>query len=174
MLVAMSDLTGAVCTLRALADRDVERLVEIQAQPSVARWWGEPDRSHLKGKVRPAENRGSFGIEVGGELAGLIEYEEETSPEFRRAGIDLFLAAPYQGRGIGGDAVRTLVRYLFVQRGHHRITIDPIVENTAAVRAYEKVGFRPVGVMREYWRCPEGRWCDGLLMELLARDHQER
>jgi ribosomal protein S18 acetylase RimI-like enzyme len=40
--------------------------------------------------------------------------------------------------------------------------------NAAAIRAYEKVGFRTVGVMREYWRSPDGSWRDGLLMDLLA------
>ena len=43
-----------------------------------------------------------------------------------------------------------------------------IFDNTPAVRAYEKVGFRPVGVMRRYWRSPDGEWRDALLMELLA------
>jgi aminoglycoside 6'-N-acetyltransferase len=38
----------------------------------------------------------------------------------------------------------------------------------AAIRAYEKAGFRPVGVMRKYERLPGGDWYDGLLMDLLA------
>jgi aminoglycoside 6'-N-acetyltransferase len=33
---------------------------------------------------------------------------------------------------------------------------------------YEKVGFRPVGRMRQYQRMGDGTWADGLLMELLA------
>jgi aminoglycoside 6'-N-acetyltransferase len=40
----------------------------------------------------------------------------------------------------------------------------------AAIRAYEKAGFRPVGVMRSYERGPDGTWHDGLLMELLAEE----
>ena len=55
----------------------------------------------------------------------------------------------------------------------HRITIDPAAANTAAIRAYEKVGFRPVGVMRSYERGPDGTWHDGLLMELLAGEVRE-
>jgi aminoglycoside 6'-N-acetyltransferase len=46
--------------------------------------------------------------------------------------------------------------------------IDPAADNAAAIRAYEKVGFRPVGVMRQYERLPGGEWHDGLLMDLLA------
>ena len=56
--------------------------------------------------------------------------------------------------------------HLVEERGHHRITIDPAVENTQAIRAYEKVGLTPVGVMRAYERdMATGEWHDGLLME---------
>jgi aminoglycoside 6'-N-acetyltransferase len=36
---------------------------------------------------------------------------------------------------------------------------------------YEKVGFRRVGVLRQYeWGAGEGRWTDGLLMDMLRED----
>lgn len=50
------------------------------------------------------------------------------------------------------------------------LTIDPAVDNAAAIRAYEKVGFRKVGVMREYWRSPDGTWRDCLLVDLLKHE----
>ncbi|MDX6639590.1 MAG: hypothetical protein QOF12_601, partial [Solirubrobacteraceae bacterium] len=56
------------------------------------------------------------------------------------------------------------------ERGHHRITIDPALANARAIRCYEAVGFRPVGVTRRSERAPDGSWEDGLLMELLAED----
>ena len=47
----------------------------------------------------------------------------------------------------------------------------PAAANAAAIRAYEKVGFKPVGIMRSYERDQDGHgWHDGLLMELLAED----
>ena len=99
-----------------------------------------------------------------------FQYHEENEPDFRHASVDLFLAAHAQGQGLGTDAVRVLARYLIEERGHHRLTIDPAADNVAAIRAYEKVGFRSVGRMREYWRSPDGTWHDGLLMDLLARE----
>ena len=45
--------------------------------------------------------------------------------------------------------------------------IDPAVANERAVRCYEAVGFRRVGVMRRYQRMADGNWEDGLLMELV-------
>lgn len=59
-------------------------------------------------------------------------------------------------------------RYLIDVRGHHRLTIDPAAANQQAIRAYEKVGFRKVGILRRYQLFPDGTWQDGLLMEILA------
>jgi len=106
-------------------------------------------------------------------IAGLIQYSEESEPKYRHAEIDLFLDPALHGRGYGSEAVRRVVGLLIDERGHHRITIDPAVENIAAIRAYEKVGFKPVGVMRQAERDSDGRgWHDALLMELLAGEEQ--
>lgn len=48
--------------------------------------------------------------------------------------------------------------------------IDPAADNVAAIRGYGKVGFRPVGIMRQYERGSDGTWHDGLLMDLLAAE----
>ena len=58
----------------------------------------------------------------------------------------------------------------FVDRGHHRFTIDPAAGNERAIRCYAAVGFKPVGLMREYERVDSGPWHDGLLMDLLAHE----
>jgi aminoglycoside 6'-N-acetyltransferase len=154
--------------LRPLTEADLPALAAIQAQPSVAARWGEPNDADLRAKQDGTEGVVAYAIELEGDVVGLIEYQEEDDPMYRRAGIDIFLSEDVQGRGLGTDAVRTLARYLVHDRGHHRLTIDPAADNVAAIRAYEKVGFRPVGVMRQYERLPGGDWHDGLLMDLLA------
>lgn len=154
-------------TLRPLAEDDLERLTEIVAAPGVREWWGEVgDREKLR---RDLESEGgAFTIEVEGEIAGWLGVWEEDEPGYRHAGLDIVLAPPFQGRGIGPRALRTAIGWLTAARGHHRVTIDPARANLRAIRAYESVGFRPVGVMRQYERDPAGGWRDGLLMDLLA------
>jgi aminoglycoside 6'-N-acetyltransferase len=165
------ELRGDRVVLRPLAEADVPVLLDLGADPAVRRWWPVITEDDLLAKARgeDAEAEG-FAIVAGGELAGLIQLYEERDEEFRHAGIDLWLGAPFQDRGLGTDAVRTLARHLFRERGHHRLVIDPAAANERAIRAYEKVGFRRVGVMREYWRGPDGVWQDGLLLDLLARE----
>ena len=144
---------------------DVPRLAAIQAQPGVASAWGEPELEQLAGKTDECKG---FAVELEGEVVGLVQYHEEDDPMYRHAGIDIFLSEDVQGQGLGTEAVRTMAEYLIRERGHHRLVIDPAAHNTAAIRAYEKAGFRPVGVMRQYERLPGGEWHDGLLMDLLA------
>ena len=85
-------------------------------------------------------------MEIDGQVAGGIQYHEENDPMYRHAGIDIYPGSRFQGQGAGREAVALLARYLFDQRGHRRITIDPAAANDQAIRSYNKVGFRPVGV----------------------------
>jgi aminoglycoside 6'-N-acetyltransferase len=164
------ELRGDSVVLRALTADDVPRLVEIGQQPEVARWWTSVTTDKLTAKAEGRDDAVGLAILFGGDLVGMIQYAEEDDPEYRSASIDIFLSNEVHGRGFGTDAVRTLARWLVRDRGHHRVTIDPAVENPAAVRAYEKAGFRPVGVLREYWTDPSGVRHDGLLMDVLARE----
>ena len=87
---------------------------------------------------------------------------------YRYASVDIAIRSEWQGKGLGPDAIRALARYLIDERGHHRLTIDPAAHNLNAIKAYERVGFKPVGVMRKYERGLDGTWHDGLLMDILA------
>jgi len=60
-------------------------------------------------------------------------------------GIDIFLDSTKQGRGIGTDAVCTLIRYLTEVEGRKLITADPATENVRALAMFRKAGFTPNG-----------------------------
>jgi aminoglycoside 6'-N-acetyltransferase len=164
-----AEIRGKWVTLRSLVPADVTTLTEILATPEVARWWIGYDRQRVEAEFLVDElNVTVYGIERNGRLVGLIQVTEEPEPDFRHASIDLFLDPSAQGRGLGPDAIRAVAGDLIERHGHHRLTIDPAADNEQAIRAYAKVGFRPVGRLREYQRFPDGTWRDGLLMELLA------
>jgi aminoglycoside 6'-N-acetyltransferase len=168
--VSPGRLHGERVALRPLVAAEVPRLAEIAAEPEVARWWLGLTEQDLLEKTGPDEDGFVFAVELDGELIGLAQADEETDPDYRHASIDLFLTAARHGQGLGADTVRTLARWLFAERGHHRITIDPAVANERAIRSYERVGFKRVGVLRRYERGPDGTWHDGLLLDLLPDD----
>jgi aminoglycoside 6'-N-acetyltransferase len=168
-------LRGDQIVLRPLSSDDRPALREILAQASVAaRWHGTEGLVRTLDGLFSTEDDVPFVITLDGEVVGYIQYGEETETDYRHASIDVFVGERHQGRGIGTDAVRTLARYLVQERGHHRLTIDPAADNESAIRAYTRVGFRPVGIMRQYERGPDGMWHDGLLMDLLAEDLSPR
>jgi aminoglycoside 6'-N-acetyltransferase len=154
-------LRGARVTLRPLTDADREPLDAIVGAPGVREWWG----------TDPTLDDGpGFAIIVDGALAGWLGWYQEEDPDYRHGGIDIFLAPPFQGRGLGREAVRLAAAWLIGERGHHRLIIDPAAHNARAIATYASVGFKPVGVMRRYERGPDGTWHDGLLMDLLAEE----
>ena len=162
-------LHGNHVVLRPLVRGDAGRLAEILRTPEVARWWTGYDEARVVLEFLTDEPDVTvYGIELETRLIGLIQVTEEPTPEFRHAAIDLFLDPEVHGRGLGPDAIRAVARHLIRDGGHHRLTIDPAADNEPAIRAYTKVGFKPVGRLRRYQGYPDGTWRDGLLMDMLA------
>ena len=162
-------LTGKQVTLRPVRAEDEARLMEIFSDTEVARWWGDPAKS-VRDTIEIPEGESHFLIELDGDAIGYIQSYEEGDPMYRHASIDISLRTGWQGKGLGPDAIMTLARFLIERHGHHRLTIDPAAHNTRAIKAYERVGFQRVGLMRQYERGPEGEWHDGLLMDMLAAE----
>jgi aminoglycoside 6'-N-acetyltransferase len=162
-------LSGTLVRLRAAVAADVPALAAIRAAPPVFQRWGGDD--DLAGAV--AADLADPGTQVlvvlhEDRIVGAVQWSEEDDPDYRHAGIDIYLDPAVHGRGLGTDTVRTVARHLIDDLGHHRLVIDPAADNHAAIRCYAKAGFRPVGIMRRYERGPDGTWHDGLLMDLLA------
>lgn len=165
----LPDLQGERVLLRGPREGELERLASaVSTDPEASPWWGT-DAQKILGWFRDQDAVG-FVIDVDGETAGIVMYEDSQDPDIRYAAIDITLLAPWIGQGLGRDTLVTLARHLFDDLGHHRLTIDPSVSNKRAIRAYESVGFRTVGVMRRYERGADGAWHDGLLMDLLAEE----
>jgi aminoglycoside 6'-N-acetyltransferase len=162
-------LRGERVLLRPIAPDDRDALLAVLQDPTVAAVWASRAAEVTADELLAGGKHWTvWAVEVDGEFAGSIQAAEEEDEDYRHAGIDIFLSSRFQDRGLGTDAVRTLARYLFETRRHHRLTIDPAAGNARAIRSYEKVGFKPVGVMRRYERGLDGTFHDGLLMDLLA------
>ena len=154
-------LHGDRVTLRPQVPEDIATLNAIVALPGVREMWGPNPEM---------DDQDAFTVLVEGEIAGWLGWYEETDPDYRHGGLDIFVAPAFHGRGLGREALRLGAGWLIEAKGHHRLIIDPAARNARAIAAYTAVGFKPVGVMRRYERGPDGEWYDGLLMDLLAEE----
>ena len=143
MAASEPDVAGPRLELRAFRDEDVEPLAAILAEPEVAAWWPRYDVERTRREF--TEDPNQWIVEVGGEVAGCVLYEEETEPDYRHVAFDIAIATRLHGGGYGTEALRTAIGH-FAGKGHHRFTIDPAAHNERAIRAYAAVGFKPVGV----------------------------
>ena len=166
-------LAGQRVRLRSTVPGDGPALIAIRKTDEV--------RLHWRGEDFEAEFADDFNdnetfrltIETAGRIIGLVQFAEESDADYRHASVDIYIDPAVHRRGYATEAISTLVDYLFDERGHHRLTIDPAADNTPAIDCYASVGFVPVGVMRSYERCADGSWSDGLLMEMLDADRAD-
>lgn len=80
-------------------------------------------------------------------VLGLVDVDGTRSPV-----LSIFLGAEFSGQGLGTDALRTLLRHVFQERGQAAVRLQVAATNGRARRAYEKCGFHVTG---ERYRPPE-------------------
>jgi RimJ/RimL family protein N-acetyltransferase len=160
-------LAGERMTLRAPAAADAAPLLGILAEPEVSRWWVGYGPDRIREEILESGN--ALVMDIEGQCAGAIFLYPEDDPEYLHVVIHLFLGAQWYGKRYGAEALAIVITHL-ASKGHHRFTLDPNVNNAPAIRSYERLGFRRVGVLREYQLRPDGTHEDGLLMDLVLSD----
>ena len=109
-----------------------------------------------------------FALEVNGDLVGtcgLHAIDHFNS----RCEVGIAIGRDHWGRGLGQDAVRTLVRYAFDHLNMHRVALYVLADDPRAVGAYRKAGFTEEGRLREQdW--VRGAYHDVLVMSVLREE----
>jgi RimJ/RimL family protein N-acetyltransferase len=170
-------LTGALVTLRpfqpddvdalaeAIADDEVRRLTGSVHQPTfpanrLREWYAtrndQPDRLDL------AIVDNTNGRCVGEIVLNQWDEDNETC-NFR-----ILIGPGGQGRGLGTEATRLVLRHAFAKLGLHRVALEVYAYNPRAKRAYEKAGFQEEGRLRDALRLPDGTRVDAYVMAALA------
>lgn len=80
-------------------------------------------------------------------------------------------SAASRGKGHGTEATAMVVRYAFDTLNLNRVWLNVYEDNKAGIRAYEKVGFRKEGVLRQdsYRR---GRYWNTIVMGIVRADRK--
>ncbi len=127
------DLAGERVRLRSTVADDGPALIAIRKTDEVRRRWRGDDFEAEFARDLDDGDTFRLTIETAGRIVGMVQFAEELDPEYRHASIDIYIDPADHRRGYATDAIATLVDHLFDERGHHRLTIDPAADNTAAI-----------------------------------------
>lgn len=165
---AAPTLTGPLVTLRAPRQDDRDPLTEILQEPEVAFWWVGYTADRVQDEIidDPAVARV---IEVGGAVAGAMFVLRGGDPEYPTTVMHIFISTAFRGNRIGEEALALAIADEFAH-GITRITLDPNIHNDGAIRSYERLGFRRIGVLRDYQVRPGGHLEEALFMDLTRTD----
>lgn len=152
---------GDPYVFRALRHEDFPRLAQWLGGPHVTEWWGAVDVELAAiARAMKAQAMKAQAMKTGETKPMIVEWSErpiaylqtydphgEADHPYRdqpagTIGLDMLIGLGEEtGRGHGGRIAASLAARLFAE-GTKRIVIDPHPENSRAIRAYEKAGFR--------------------------------
>ena len=112
-----------------------------------------------------------FTIEKENTPIGMICYNR-IDREHRNVEFDMLIGdKKYWNQGLGSDALRAFVWYLLSSFPLNRIWLGTYSYNQRALRAYEKVGFKREGVLREDAYI-DGKFVDTVVLSLLRKEYE--
>ena len=103
-------------------------------------------------------------------LISLQQLEGNGDRYHRRAEVGYGLARAHWARGIGSEAVRAVVGYVFETLGLNRVYARTIADNTESVHLLERLGFLREGTQRQHSFEDDGRFHDSAVYGLLRTD----
>jgi len=171
-------LSGGRVVLRPLEREHLERCVK---------WFNDRDVTYYLGREQPltmaeeerwfAEYRSKvdeeiYAIEVDGNHVGNIGLHGIDRAN-RKANLGIVIGEKdYWSKGLGTDAMRTVLRYAFEQLRLHKVNLDVIDYNARAIHVYERCGFVKEGVRREeLWK--RGRFVNLVRMSILENEFRD-
>ena len=172
-------------TFAPLREADLDLVRTWLLRPHVRRWYDDvptekyPDDtiSDYRTAIRGEDPTDLYVIKLDGRPIGVLQsYRIDDHPEYAAQvalgrpaiGIDLFIGEPELiGCGHGPALIRAFLRNVaFPRYGVDLCVIGPTASNVAAIRSYEKAGFRFLKTYLE----PDSREQEHYLMELTRAD----
>ncbi|MEU0394981.1 GNAT family protein [Streptomyces sp. NPDC006208] len=163
--------------LRPVAEDDLPLLEKFLTDPQATgpfQWlgWSDPGRWRRRWTQDGllGDDGGQLMVVTGDERLGFVAWRKvATSRASYCWNIGAQLVPEGRGRGVGTQAQRLLVRYLFGHTPVVRLEADTEAENVAEQRALEKSGFTREGVLRSLvFR--DGQWRDVVRYSVLRDD----
>ncbi len=156
-------------TLRPASLADVDALHVVFSDPRAMRYWDTLPHSDV------AQTRQFVEAMIGTPLAEGEEFVAELDGRvigkagfWRFPEIGFILHPDCWGRGLGREAVATVVDHGFNETGLSEVTADVDPRNHASIRLLEKLGFAETGRRSRTIKVGE-EWCDSVYYALKKR-----
>jgi aminoglycoside 6'-N-acetyltransferase len=168
----------ATVRLRPLRADDFPMLERQATDPEAGgrfNWSGFKDVARVRRQFEQdsliGADEGLLVVECDGEAAGKVTWAKNTygTAQWWCWSIGIGLLPEYRSKGVGTQAQRLLVTYLFDTTTAERVEAYTDVDNEIEQRALEKVGFTREGTVRSA-QFRGGRWCDIYVYGLLRGD----
>lgn len=144
---------------RPITQDDIATLHRWRNLPHVAQWWQPSNITYAEAQaeytayMRPSYGVRAYIIIIEGHDVGYIQsWRVADFPDYKpyvpltdaTTGIDVFIGeADYLHKGWGAPLIRRFIcEHVFDDPAVPECVIDPLPANKAAIRAYEKVGFK--------------------------------
>ena len=164
-----------------MTSEDLPLMRQWLESPHMREWWGEPETElgYIRDMIDGRDTTRPFIFLADREPTGFIQYwfvgDHQNATWIAdhpwlselpadTVGVDLSIGDPARlAQGVGSGALRQFAERL-TRQGYRTIVIDPDPENTRAVRAYEKAGFRAIPRLL-------GRTGDTLIMQYELKEN---
>lgn len=149
-----NDITYGI-SFKLLEQSGIRQIYDWIQKPHVKQWWLDSNiwpefKQKFESKLK-SPYRACFVIYIENKPVGYIQsYIANKFPEWQSEpdgtyGMDIFIGETnYIGKGYGSRIVAQFVKELFKSPKVLRVIINPDIKNSAAIRAYERVGFRVI------------------------------
>ncbi len=158
-------LTGEKVRIRLAREDDADMLADWWADGDIMEHAGFPkglatDRERLKKRLRRQwDDKKAHRVYILEDASGTAVGEMSSSFKDDATGVIgiKICEAAAQGKGLGPDALKTLMAHVLFDLGAARIELDTMVENTRAQHVYESLGFDRTAIKKDAWTDQLGR-----------------
>ena len=158
--------------LRPLSADDKQRLLTfVNALSEEAILWGNPPYDEAKiDRWMSGAGKGLSLVAINDDkIVGIAGIHAPSLPRMRGIGdMMIYLHQDFHGAGLGMAMTERLLA-LAKDKGLHRIGLEMVEDNEAAVRLYKKLGFKIEGTLRDAYYGTDKRYHNMLVMGLLIQ-----
>lgn len=166
--------------LRPLEESDAQQLLNSTENQELRYMTGtkgeftlEQIKQHIsRSKEDPSRHDFAICLDQNNEMIGelsLNNIDEDNRTADYRISMN---AIALTGKGFGTEATQLILRFVFEELKLNRLQLEVFSHNERGIKAYEKVGFKKEGVLRESLFY-NGKYSDEIIMSIIKKEYEQ-